>query len=76
MEWAIFIFDDVVDEGRNTEVGDRDTLTNEELVLILALFLKLLLENDQEFGQNTVFDLLQFCTLFFIAQVLAKNGCE
>ena len=28
VEWAIFILDDVVDHGRNAEVGDSDTLSN------------------------------------------------
>ena len=50
MEWAIFIFDDVADEGRNTEIGDCDTLTNKELALILALSFQLLLANGQKFG--------------------------
>ena len=46
VEWAILILDDVVDHGRNTEVGDWDSLANEELMLILALLLELLLQND------------------------------
>ena len=45
-------------------------------MLILALLLELLLQNDQEFGQNTVLDLLHFSALFFISQVLAKQRCE
>ena len=76
MEWAVLILDDVVDQGRDTEVSDSQTLTNEELILILALLLELLLANGQEFGQNTIFDLLQFCALFFIGQVLAKQRRE
>ena len=76
MEWAILILDDIVDQGRDTEVSDSQTLTNEELILILALLLELLLANSQEFGQNTVADLLQFCAFFFIGQVLAKQRCE
>ena len=76
MEWAIFILDDVVDHGRNAEVGDSDTLSNKEFTLLLALFHELLLAYGQELSQNTVTDLYHFCTLFLIGQVLANQGCE
>ena len=76
MEWAILILDDVVDQGRDTEVSDSQILANEELILILALLLELLLANGQKFGQNAVTDLLKFCAFFFIGHVLAKQRCE
>ena len=77
MEWAIFILDDVVDEGGDAEVGNCDILTNKEALLILTLPLKLLLANGQKFGQNAVTDLLHLFPLFFITHLLVEHdGCE